>query len=107
MLSDERRSRDDFPIGRITQVFRGSDNIIRSVELRLPAKAKTTKNADKTAVNQFLNVKKPTLIRRGVEKICILESNPAVDSNLENEEQHENNNSNFNDSSCDDEIEQH
>ena len=107
LLSDERRNRDDFPIGRITQVFRGSDNIIRSVELRLPAKAKTTKNADKTAANQFLNVKKPTFIRRGVEKICILESNPAVDSNLEREEQHENNNPNFNDSSCDDEVEQH
>ena len=70
LLLDERRSRDDFPIGRITQVFHGSDNIIRSVELRLPANAKTTKNADKTAANQFLNVKKPTLIRRGEEKIC-------------------------------------
>ena len=107
LLSDERRNRDDFPIGRITQVFRGSDNIIRSVELRLPAKAKTTKNADKTAANQILNVKKPTFIRRGVEKICLLESNPAVDSNLESEEQHENNHPNLNNSSCDDEVEQH
>ena len=42
-----------------------------------------------------------------VEKICLLESNPAVDSNLESEEQHENNNPNLNDSSCDDEVEQH
>ena len=43
LMLEERRNRDDFPIGRITQVFRGSDNVIRSVELRLPSKVKATK----------------------------------------------------------------
>ena len=107
LLLDERRSRDDFPIGRTTQVFRGSDDVIRSVELRLPTKAKATKKSNETYTNQSFNIKKPTFIRRGVEKICILEANPAVDSNTKDREQHEGSYSNLNDSSYDDEIEQH
>ena len=70
-------------------MFRGSDNLIRSVELRLPIKVKATKKSDQTSTLQLLNVKKPTFIRRWVEKICILEANPAVEANTENEEHEE------------------
>ena len=106
LMLEERRNRDDFPIVTITQVFRGSDNVIRSVELRLPSKVKATKKSDQTSTLQLLNVKKPTFIRRGVEKICILEANPAVKTNTENEE-HEERIPNFDDPSNGDEIDQH
>ena len=74
--------------------------------MRLSSKVKATKKSDQTSTLQLLNVKKPTFIRRGVEKICILEAYPAVEKNTENEE-HEDRGSNFDDPSNGDEIDQH
>ena len=47
LLLDEKRSKEKYPIARVTKVFTGSDGIVRSAELRLPTKMKETKKNKK------------------------------------------------------------
>ena len=54
LLLNERKNRNDWLLARIERVFTSKDNIIRSVDLRLPMSAKETKKNGK-------NRKKPVL----------------------------------------------
>ena len=90
LLLDEKGSRDTFPIARVIKVYKGSDGVVRSVDLRLPIKVKGTKKTKKpdskneaNKLNFYPN--KAKVIQRGVEKLALLEENPSVNSKPENQ----------------------
>ena len=99
VVARQKRRIEEISIARITQGFRGSDQIIRSVELRCPTKSSKDKYTAHT-----LNVRKPTLIRRWVGKIGWLEAIPSAVSESQDEEHHENIATDCNDSSNGDDI---
>ena len=80
LLLNERKHRHDWPLARVERVFTSKDNIIRSVELRLPMWAKQTKKNEKTlatrktgSTNKDLYLSEPRLTTRGIENITLLE----------------------------------
>ena len=92
LLLDEKGSRDTFPIARVAKIFKGPDGVVRSVELRLPIKFKATKRTKKSDTknnaNQLIHYpNKAKTIHRGVEKIALLESNPLVEKEPQNEDE--------------------
>ena len=88
LLLDEKRSKEEYPIARVTKVFTGSDGIVRSAELRLPTKMKETKKNKKQRganVNKLLCYEnKAKFIHRGVEKLAFLEGNSSVSNKSNN-----------------------
>ena len=82
-MLDERKSHNDFPIARVSEAYKGPDNVVRSVQLKLPTKQKETKKKNRQFENELQNhlnypKNKAKTIHRGVEKIALLEANPAV-----------------------------
>ena len=88
LLLDEKRSKEEYPIARVTKVFTGSDGIVRSAELRLPTKMKETKKNKRQRganVNKLLCYEnKAKFIHRGVEKLAFLEGNSSVSNKSNN-----------------------
>ena len=79
IILNERKTRDTWPIARVTKVFRSRDGVIRSVELKLPikieTKKKTTKKNALLSDHRSLDVEASNrYTTRGVEHIAILES---------------------------------
>ena len=79
IILNERKTRDTWPIARVTKVFRSRDGVIRSVELKLPikieTKKKTTKKNALLSDHRSLDVEASNrYTTRCVEHIAILES---------------------------------
>ena len=79
IILNERKTRDTWPIARVTKVFRSRDGVIRSVELKLPIKVETKKKTTKKNAllsdHRSLDVEASNrYTTRGVEHIAILES---------------------------------
>ena len=79
LLINEGKNRHHWPLARIECVFTSKDNIVRSVELRLPMSAREIKTKEKklanrkTGSNKDLYLSEPRLTTRGVENIALLE----------------------------------
>ena len=81
LLLNERHSRDEWPLARITKLFRSQDGVVRSVECKVAHSSKTKRVTKKNAPNQDNNElyiqTKPRITTRGVEHIAILEGAPC------------------------------
>ena len=80
LVTNNKTTKDSWPIARVTKIFKSNDGVIRSVELRLPiivtTKEKTAKFAKTSASKPDITYeyKNPRHTTRGVEQIAILES---------------------------------
>ena len=95
-MLDERQAHHNFPIARVAEIYKGPDGVVRSVQLNLPSKHKVTKKKNSQHENElktrlYYAANKGKTIHRGVEKIALLEANPAV-SNQEPEKNHDEDN---------------
>ena len=84
LVLNERRSKRDWPLARVEQVYKSHDGIVRSVLLRLPIETK--KSAKKSDNKGLVFDSAPRFTTRGVENIHILEETTSVD---EDQRQHE------------------
>ena len=90
LLLNERKTRDAWPLARILQVFKSSDDVVRSVELLLPINLNETKKSSKTKKrankNALSSDNKSRITTRGVENICVLEEASVDQQQLEDAE---------------------
>ena len=96
LLLNERKTKETWPLARVTKVFKSADGIVRSIECKRPIKVdtkkhptkqsrnKNAKNSDNKGLSFHVNERITT---RGVEQIAILES---VDSQPQKEKDVEN-----------------
>ena len=99
LLLNERKTREAWPLARITRLFKSNDGITRSLECKLPIKVDTkklanqhftkkksaTKNASKPDNKGVLVQSSDRFTTRGVENIAILE---AVTQQQASKQQH-------------------
>ena len=67
---NQRASRIECPIARVEEVIQSRDGHVRSCWLRMPIDGKQVLDKER----KTKKIKPPKLVRRGIEELCLLES---------------------------------